>query len=176
MADKKAIEYDLPYLEKIKGLIREIALSYDLNPAIVAAVISRESGGGRLLGKWGSPKDTGDKGHGRGLMQADDRYWKGLLNLDAKGGEEDAWRYPAFNIAFGCWLLSNNFEYFKSQNLEKSVAAPAAIAAYNCGRTNVNKALAAGKDIDAYTTGHDYSRDVIERARWLTNHGWFSSE
>ena len=40
------------------------------------------------------------------------------------------------------------------------------VAAYNCGAGNVSKAVAAGQDPDARTTGRDYSRDV--RARALT--------
>jgi hypothetical protein len=34
-------------------------------------------------------------------------------------------------------------------------------AAYNCGQGNVNKALKNGKDVDAYTFNHDYSKDIF---------------
>ena len=40
------------------------------------------------------------------------------------------------------------------------------VAAYNCGAGNVSKAVAAGQEPDARTTGRDYSSDV--RARALT--------
>ena len=45
----------------------------------------------------------------------------------------------------------------------------AAIAAYNTGRSRVH----GWHNIDSYTTGHDYSNDVIARAQRLKNHyGW----
>lgn len=170
----RALELDLPYLEKLRGLIDSIAASYNLDPAVIAAVISRESGGGRLLGKHGNPDMTGDRGHGRGLMQADDRYWKGLLNLDAKGGEEDAWKYPAFNIAFGCWLLRTNLNYYnkKFPMADEQLNLRAALAAYNCGIGNVNKSIREGRDVDARTHNHDYSQDVVKRAEWLRERAW----
>ena len=34
-------------------------------------------------------------------------------------------------------------------------------ASYNCGQGNVNKALKNGKDVDAYTFNHDYSKDIF---------------
>jgi soluble lytic murein transglycosylase-like protein len=165
----KALEPDLPWLEKIRALIIEIAKSYGLDPAVAAAVVSRESGGGRLLGRSGNPADTGDHGHGRGLMQADDRFWKGLFNLDGKGGEEDAWKYPAFNIAFGCWLLMKNLEALRKKfpDLNETERLRAALAAYNCGLGSVMRALADRRDPDAATAGGDYGRDVLARAQWL---------
>jgi len=170
----KAVELDLPYLARLRDLIRAVAESYELSPAMVAAIISRESGGGRLLGKWGNPEGTGDRGHGRGLMQADDRFWKGLLNLDAKGGEEDAWKSPAFNIAFGCWLLKTNLDALakKFPDLDERRRTRAALAAYNCGLGRVYQALCAGVDPDRYTAGHDYSKDVMQRCEWLQAQGW----
>jgi len=167
-----AIKLDLPYLDKIKDLIIVVARSYGLNPCIVAGIVSRESGGGRFLGKWGNPEGTGDKGHGRGLMQADDRYWQGLLNLDAKGGEEDAWKYPAFNIAFGCWLLAGNIKKFHVKGATNNMPLRAAIAAYNCGGARVAGLIQTGRDIDSRTTGRDYSADVLKRAGLLAEQGW----
>jgi len=170
----QAMRLDLKHLDDLKGLIVAIAESYGLDPAMVAAVIGRESGGGRLLGKWGNPPDTGDHGHGRGLMQADDRFWKGLLNLDATGAEEDAWRYPAFNIAFGCWLLKKNMDAISAKfpALDAESVTGGALAAYNCGLGRVMALIGRGDDVDRHTTGRDYSRDVMERADWLRRHGW----
>jgi soluble lytic murein transglycosylase-like protein len=168
----KAVENDLPWLGKVRALLTEIAKSYGLDPAVAAAVVSRESGAGRLLGKSGNPADTGDHGHGRGLMQADDRFWKGLLNLDGKGDEEDAWRWPAFNIAFGCWLLRKNLDALEAKfpDLSERERTRAALAAYNCGLGRVMKALTEKHDVDAATAGGDYGRDVMARAEWLRKH------
>jgi hypothetical protein len=169
-----AMKLDDGPLLQLRPLIEAIARSYDLAPAVVGGVISRESGAGRLLGKGGNPPGTGDRGHGRGLMQADDRFWKGLLNLDAHGGEEDAWRYPAFNIAFGCWLLHNNLAAVRKRfpAVKEEQALRAALAAYNCGLGKVMQALEQGRNVDAGTTGGDYGRDVLARAEWLKQKGW----
>jgi len=43
-----------------------------------------------------------------------------------------------------------------------------ALAAYNCGVGGVRRALAAGLDVDANTTGRNYSRWVFERIRVWT--------
>jgi hypothetical protein len=48
----------------------------------------------------------------------------------------------------------------------------AMIAAYNGGATATANAIKAGKDIDANTTGKDYSKDVLNRTGWFQLHGW----
>jgi hypothetical protein len=171
---EKIMKFDWEPLTKLQPLIEAVAESFELSPAVVGGILSRESGCGRLLGKGGNPPGTGDGGHGRGLMQVDDRYWKGFLNLDQQGGEEDAWRWPAFNLAFGCWLLRKNMEAMREHfpGLGEDQVARAALAAYNCGRGRVIKALAEGHDVDAGTTGGDYGRDVMARAEWLRGRGW----
>jgi hypothetical protein len=47
-----------------------------------------------------------------------------------------------------------------------------ALAAYNCGTGNVLHALRQGFDLDFYTSGRDYSRDVLNRAGFFQAHGW----
>ena len=163
-SSRQSVIADLPWLFKLKELTVAIAQSYDLDPCVVFGILSRESGGGRLLGKWGNPKDTGDRGHGRGVMQMDDRTWKGALDLNRDGVEDSAWRAPAFSIAFGCWLLSENLAMFDGR-------LDAGLAAYNCGPGRVKQALKAGKSVDAYTAGRNYSADVIARAAYIAQLG-----
>ena len=62
---------------------------------------------------------------------------------------------PAFNY------LGDDFELF---GVDYAALFQGAIAAYNCGSGNVRKALETGQDVDARTTGKDYSADVIGRA------------
>jgi len=50
-------------------------------------------------------------------------------------------------------LLAANFRIFDRWD--------AAVAAYNCGPGNVQKALAAGSSVDRFTAGGDYSHDVL---------------
>jgi hypothetical protein len=47
-----------------------------------------------------------------------------------------------------------------------------ALAAVNCGIGNVLHAIRQGADLDFYTSGRDYSRDVLHRAGFFQAHGW----
>ncbi len=164
----RAVELDLPWLQEHRRLIEPIAESFELSPAVVAGIMSRESGGGRLLGKGDCPPLTGDRGHGRGLMQIDDRWHKHFIKIG------DFWTYHPANIAYGCYLLSKNLKAaerrLKGFNSDELLRV--ALAAYNCGPGRAIKAARTGMDVDAYTTGGDYSSDVLERARFLRERGW----
>lgn len=110
---------------------------------ILAAVMDRESNGGNALAPKG-PAGTGDYGHGRGLMQIDDRTW-----TDFTSG--DGWKDPEANIRFGAELLADNWD--------RALGPPQALAAYNAGP----RALAA-ENPDRFTTKGNYSSDVLARA------------
>jgi|GEM_PF-5566675 len=121
--------------------VEAAAKKYSLDPALIFAVMERESNGRNI---------KGDGGHGRGLMQIDDRSW-GTWLAQNNGGMD-----PASNIMKGAEILRANLDYFKG-DLTK------AIAAYNAGCGGVNKAVNAGKHPDSATTGGNYSRDVIQK-------------
>lgn len=124
---------------------------WGVEPLLLAAVCDRESAGGATL----SPPNaggTGDLGHGRGLMQIDDRSWASWL----KGAE---WRDALTNIRKGAEILATELDRFASFPDGRR----AGIASYNCGASNVRKAVAAGKDVDAFTSGGNYSADVLRR-------------
>jgi len=93
-------------------------------------------------------------GWGRGLMQAD--YQQAF----AQTGN---WRDPEANILHGCEELSGNIAYFTKQALPNVDALHAGIAAYNCGRAGVMHAVQKGFDVDHFTTGKNYSSDVMSR-------------
>jgi len=128
---------------------------------ILAAIDSRESRFGLALDGDG----LGDAGHGHGEMQIDDRShavfcasgrWRDLAaSLEYVHKNVIV---PAFNY------LGDHFEFFGE---DYAALFRGAIAAYNCGPGNVRKAMEAGQDVDARTTGKDYSADVIERAMAL---------
>jgi peptidoglycan hydrolase-like protein with peptidoglycan-binding domain len=121
--------------------VNEAAKKYNLDPALLLGVMSRESNGRNV---------RGDGGHGRGLMQIDDRSWASWINSH-QGGMD-----PKSNIMKGAEILRDNINYFHG-NIRDGLAA------YNCGAGNVNKALRNGLSPDAYTTGHNYSADVLKR-------------
>ena len=156
-------------LERIRQLYslliqRATARHLEIRPAVVAAIMQRESQGGLspLLDAMG-PEGRGDHGHGHGLMQIDDRWHRAFI---ASG----QWRDPYASIAYAVSLLADNFSVLRAAKLS-SLAYPdererAAIAAYNCGAGAVLKAARAcpTKDIDAYTTHGNYSAEVLRLA------------
>src|SRR4051812_46990770 len=70
--------------------VQAAAKKYNLDPSLILAVMSRETNGKNI---------KGDGGHGRGLMQIDDRSWGPWLNSH-QGGMD-----PASNIMKGAEIL-----------------------------------------------------------------------
>jgi soluble lytic murein transglycosylase-like protein len=103
------------------------AALYRLDPLALAAIVERESRGGEALSPPG-PAGVGDGGHGRGLMQIDDR-WHGLFVSTG------LWTEPAFALLYGARLLRQGLDAFKGDY-------PAAIGSYNAGISRVQLALA----------------------------------
>lgn len=126
---------------------------------LLAAVCDRESGGGRYL-KPPGPAGVGDGGHGRGLMQIDDRYHKEFV---ASG----AWMKPFENICKGAEILAANRKEFA----EDADAEFLSVCRYNASAKRIAEALAkANADkisrrmaADSVTTGGDYGSDCIRR-------------
>ena len=48
----------------------------------------------------------------------------------------------------------------------------AGVAGYNCGPRRAWEGFQMGHGVDYYTTGRDYSSNVIERAGWFQLHGY----
>lgn len=135
---------------------------------------SRES---NLDPKWLTK--AGDHGNGFGLMQADKRSFPQFT----KG---DAWKDAKTGILFGAKVLmqkwhdvqsgvglkrgvtsskTKKISYYIGKDVGQGAEAQAvAIASYNAGRWPAY-AVANGKHPDTYTTGKDYSADVIARAK-----------
>jgi len=120
----------------------EAAHDYNVPLEVLLAIASRETGIQNI---------TGDHGHGRGIMQIDDRYHDEWLRLHSGG------MHPATNIRKGASLLAGFLFHFHG-DLQK------AIAAYNAGIHGVEHAVLAGEHPDSVTTGGNYSTDVLERA------------
>lgn len=150
-------------LAQWQDVVEPCALYFKLDPALVFAVMDRESNGGEALKPKG-PGGTGDFGHGRGLMQIDDRAHAFAACEDDTGRPlaGDPW----LNVSYACRLLARLMLTFR-----EDVAA--AVGAYNTGAGNVRKALAGlpatvsleerVTAVDRYTARHDYVRDVLSR-------------
>ena len=126
---------------------------------ILLAIMWRESAFGAALTPAG-PTGTGDQGHGRGLMQIDDRSHADLL-------ASNDWKDAEVNIRLGTQILADCFAYFRAKRYVEGVLQSAAIAAYNAGCGRVHAAVCAGHCPDEMTTGRDYSRWVLVHAKEL---------
>jgi len=83
-------------------------------------------------------------------MQVDDRSWGSWL------ASHDGGMDPASNIMKGAEILRSSIDYFHG-NVREGVAA------YNAGAGNVEAAIREGHSPDYYTTGGNYSADVLNR-------------
>ena len=140
-------------------LINQAAADFSLQPSLMAGIGSRESNWGLILNPHG-PTGTGDRGHGRGLMQIDDRTWGTWLNTHN-------WQDPETNIRKGCTILADNRQFFVARlGGAELLILRTALAGYNAGPGNVLNDIRAGQDIDHHTAGGDYSKDILNRAGW----------
>jgi Transglycosylase SLT domain len=167
---------------KYFGPISDASAEYAIPPSLICAIGSRESNWGqgsdmrpkgpagtgdwapRNPDKWKYAMPPDGLGWGRGLMQVD--------YAQSDFGKTEKWKDPRDNFLFGAKELADNITHYKSHPTTGVDPLAAAVAAYNCGQGNVNKAIKNGVDIDSYTTGHDYSRDVLSRAAWFKSHGF----
>lgn len=117
------------------------ARKYQIKVEALLAVCSRETVG---------ENKPGDGGHGRGLMQIDDRYHRKFLQEHEDGYD------PESNIDYAAGLLKAELNRFNGKYLR-------AFQAYNAGGGTVIKAIHAGQDPDTYTANRDYGKDTLAR-------------
>jgi len=83
------------------------------------------------------------------------------------------WKDPRENILFGCQVLADSRDFMRRKTpLDGRELLRAALAGYNAGPGNALRAFQDKLDIDFFTTGRDYSRDVLNRAGFFQMHGW----
>lgn len=174
----KQLEAAMPY----KGAIDEGASRYELQPALIGGIGSRESQWGLALSPVG-PAGTGDfakRGFPTqfrsGPLPPDGGFGRGLMQIDfdahpfARTGN---WKDPRENILYGCSVLNDCRSFLQRKtNLQGRALLQAAVAAYNCGPGNVLTAIRDGRSVDFYTAGRDYSADTLNRAGFFQMHGW----
>ncbi len=163
---------DAALLQQLKALqmyaadVRTVAARYGIPSAVIAGMGSRESHWGLALSPPG-PDGTANRGHGRGLLQIDDRWHPDFI-------QSGLWSIPLENIRYGCALLRSFMGIF----VERYNWSPgqqtlrAALAGYNCGPRRVYEAWQTGNDLDHFTAGRNYSADVLSRASWFQLYGW----
>lgn len=116
---------DVLFPNKYTNYINEYSQEYGLNPNFVKGVIRTESD---------YNKDALSNQNAKGLMQITDSTGEWIASkIGVKNFRPNMLYDPKINIEFGCWYLKNLEEEFHNKNNT--------IAAYNAGRTNVEKWL-----------------------------------
>ncbi len=167
---------------KFKASINAGAQRIGVPSVVVAGIGSRESGWG-LMTKPPGPTGTGDFGkrkfpteHRTGPLPPDGGFGRGLMQIDFDAFEfarTGNWQDPDANIHEGCNVLKSNLDLLgRKTSLTGRDLLQAATAAYNCGAGNVLKAVRDNQDVDSFTTGKDYSADVLNRAGFFQSKGW----
>jgi hypothetical protein len=184
--DSPGLIRQLEQAEKYRDLVVDAAgrTSNDwVAPCVLAGIGSRESGWGLQLRPVG-PTGTGDftkrrfpsKFRTAALPPGNTGYGRGLLQIDFDAHEfarTGNWQDAAANIRYGAGVLNGMWKFMHDRTAIRGLGLlRASLAAYNCGGGNVVRALNANLDIDYYTTGRDYSVDVLNRAGWFQAHGW----
>ncbi|KAM6942113.1 lysozyme g-like [Lycodopsis pacificus] len=152
-------ETDAGRMEKYRSMINRVGGKYGIAPALIAAIISRESRAGNAL------KDGwGDHGNAWGLMQVDVNPNGGNhTRRGAWNSEEHLCQATKILVDF-IGLIRGKPSFRSAEEQLKG-----GIAAYNMGDGNVHSYGA----VDENTTGKDYSNDVVARAQWYKNNGGF---
>jgi soluble lytic murein transglycosylase-like protein len=145
--EEKEKQLPEPYIFWI-DIIQEAAEKYSLEPAIIVAIIDRESGGENRIHA---------NGFKHGLMGIDIREHRGWLEANQMGLE------PTSNIDFGVACLRERLNLLGG-NL------PAGIAAYDASVSAVDWALKSNLPVDVVTTDKNYSADVLARADFFRNY------
>jgi soluble lytic murein transglycosylase len=141
------------YPLKYESIVRGHAANYDLNPALLAAVIQQES-------KFRT--DAKSSAGAIGLMQLQPATAKGIA-LRTGGSKfvlSDLYD-PELNIRYGAWYLQHLMKKYGDERL--------ALAAYNAGQLNVDRWRRAGEDIQfpetrAYVDKVERLKGIYRRA------------
>ena len=130
--------YPLEY----KQIVRGHARNYDLDPALLAAVIYQES-------KFKA--DAKSSSGAIGLMQLLPDTAEGIaLHTGGSRFEVSDLYDPEINVRYGSWYLRHLLQKYHDERT--------ALAAYNAGQDNVNRWLAAGGEIAFAETRHYVDR------------------
>ncbi|XP_051801916.1 LOW QUALITY PROTEIN: lysozyme g-like [Acanthochromis polyacanthus] len=146
-------------MEKYKSIINAVGSKYDIEPALIAAIISRESRAGNVL-----QDGWGDHGNAWGLMQVDVNPSGGGHTAKGDWNSEEHLSQGTEILIYFLNRIKNKFPSWTSEQQLKG-----AIASYNTGDGRVNSY----ENVDEKTTGKDYSNDVVARAQWYKTNGGF---
>ena len=147
------VRYPLRY----EAIVRGHAQNYDLDPALVAAVIYQES---RFR-----PGARSDRG-AVGLMQLMPATAEGIAART--GGSQfqlDDLLDPEINVRYGSWYLRHLLDKYRNERM--------ALAAYNAGQRNVDDWMEAGRGI-VFVETRDFV-ETVEDLKEIYRRNYFSS-
>ncbi|MCB9642138.1 MAG: transglycosylase SLT domain-containing protein [Myxococcales bacterium] len=138
-----------------KDKFEELGQKYDLPPAVLAGIASRETRGGAILDKQGYGKYDPN---GYGLMQVDKQHHT-VQGTDNPASMEHLDQATSILSDFHNQIKDAHPDWSPEQQLQ------AAVASYNKGPSSLRKESAQPENFDRGTTGGDYSNDVLARAQ-----------
>ncbi|XP_041694366.2 lysozyme g [Coregonus clupeaformis] len=164
-ASQRMAEYDKDDINNYIDIIKEVGEKYEIAPALICGIISRETRGGRLIRNPSPPivpdQGWGDYGNGFGLMQVDVNPNGGNHKIIGKWDSKDHLAHATeILIDFIKIIQDKRPEWTTEQQLKGGIAA------YNQGDGAIGSLYA---NVDENTTGKDYSNDVVARAQWYHN-------
>ncbi|XP_026216284.1 lysozyme g-like [Anabas testudineus] len=149
---------DAGRVDRYRAKIDSVGRDFEIEPALIAAIMSRESRAGNTL-----QDGWGDAGNAWGLMQVDINPHGGGHTARGAWDSEEHLRQATEILVYFIKRIQQKFPGWTSEQQLKG-----GIAAYNMGDGNVHSY----DNVDAHTTGKDYSNDVVARAQWYKNNGF----
>jgi hypothetical protein len=174
---------DLEAAARYGATVVAAAGDFGLAPAVIVALGSRESRWGLALSPRGptgtndfTPRPFTDRCR-EGPLPPDGRgFGRGLMQIDYDAHEfarSGSWHEPDANVRYACNVILDFRPVLRRRTvLHGDALLRATLAAYNCGLDNVLRAVRQGLDLDFYTAGRDYARELLNRAGFFEAHGW----
>ncbi|XP_059196115.1 lysozyme g-like [Centropristis striata] len=158
-------ETDLMDMNNYKSIIQNVAREKGLDPALIAAIISRSCRAGKTLkGGRGCYNPQRGEYDTYGLMQLDvNPKGGGHIPKGAWDSEEHLSQAIDILLHFMLRIKHRFYNWTKEQQLKGGIAA------YNAGDMNIDSY----ENVDAKTSCGDYSNDVVARAQWYKSDGGF---
>ena len=152
-ASQQMARTDLQRVLALKDAFVLSGKTFDVPPALLAAIASRESRCGNVLAADG----TGDQGNGFGIMQVDKRFHQVV------GGPRSQ---AHINQATDILVNFRQQVQKKHPSWADEDVLKGALVAYNSGLRNVQTIAR----MDSGTTGNDYGADVLARGQFYLQH------
>lgn len=163
--------------------IETAATTFGIPPAVIVALGSRQSRWGRAAVPEG-PGGTRDfaprpqpRAPRSGPLPPDGLgFARGLMGLDYDFydlARDGPWDDPGANIGEACRRLVEARKGLRQKTiLHAGGLLRGTLAAFNCGQSNVLRAVRQGLDLDFYTAGRNYATEVLDRAGFFQAQGW----